>query len=334
MTRAGTAALLGGLAGFVLVAYYFGDQVLATFARAQPWYLALYLAAAVAVRLGYVLRWRALARALRTDGSVRRLALARLAADAVAAISPAGRLSGDPLRIVLVREPRRGARAAAAVALDRLIETFGNSFAAMAYIAVFWITWSADRQVWNGLGLAMLAGGVGLAASLALLALGYRPLAPLYRLIDWLGVRWLRIAVVGVRRAERHAGDLMRLQPGLAMAAIFVSLAIEAVTVLEYSLIFRAFGVSLELPMVLVSMLVGGVSRAAPTPGGLGAFEASQVAAFGAALGQPELGFTVGIITRIHELLWAGVGFAALLAAGLPVGRLRSQLAAGKAATA
>lgn len=332
MRWARAAALIAAAGCFALFCFHYGDELLGALARAEPRYFVLYLVVAVLVRSGHVIRWRAIARALRTRCPVGRLATARLAADALGSVSPAGRLSADPVRVVLtLGYGDRSSRLGAGVALDRVVETIGNTVAAMAYIAVFWAVGTSERGVLGGLAIALTAGLVALTAGLLLLARGHDPLAPVYRIGEISRVRWLRVMMVNVRRAERHVGDLVRLRPWVAVVGIGGSVLIEAVTVLEYSLVFRAFGAFVDVPMVMLSMLIGGMARAAPTPGGLGVFEAGQVAAFGAALGQPELGFTVAVITRLHELLWVGIGCGVLLGSGVPTEALRYRAGSGKA---
>jgi hypothetical protein len=41
--------------------------------------------------------------------------------------------------------------------------------------------------------------------------------------------------------------------------------------------------------------------------------EGAQVTLFAVGAGKPELGFVVGMLIRLHEILWTGVGLSALL---------------------
>lgn len=323
--------LLAGIGCFVLLSWSYGDEVVAALRQAELRYFLAYFVVSVVVRVALVARWQAIDEAMRMQLPVRRLAVARLAADAMATISPAGRLSADPLRVVLLTGTgERTSRLAAGVALDRMIETFGNTVAALTYVAVFSAMRSGEREVLAGIAAAMAVAFVALTATLIGLARGHQPFAPVYWVVEWSEIRWLRVGAIAARRAERHIRELLHIQPWLAIGAILGSVGIEALIVVEYALLYRAFGAMVDIPMVMLSLLIGGVSRAAPTPGGVGAFEASQVAAFGAAMGRPDLGFTVGVITRVHELLWAAIGFLVLPMAGIRRRDLRSDAVAGK----
>jgi len=152
---------------------------------------------------------------------------------------------------------------------------------------------------------------------------GRRPVAWLYALVHRL---WPRVSRWGggLRRFEEHVVGFCREHPRDFAAGVALSLVVEAMIVVQYAALFAAFAVSLDLTTLLVVLLGTGVARAAPTPAGLGALEATQVALVGAAAGQPELGFVVAMIVRLHETLLLIVGFAALSAAGLSVARLRA----------
>ena len=72
-----------------------------------------------------------------------------------------------------------------------------------------------------------------------------------------------------------------------------------------------------------ILVLGGGMANVAPIPGGLGALEAAQVAIVGAAAGQPEVGFVVGVIVRLHTTLLLALGLGALTYQGVSLARLR-----------
>lgn len=321
---------LGG-ACFALLAYEYGHAAIAALERADPATLALYLALALVIRVGLTLRWLVISRAMANRTPATRLAMARLAADGLAAISPAGRVSGDPLRaIIAAGQGQRSTRAAAAVALDRVVETLGNTVAAMTYIALFASVHHETLPGVGGLAVGLAVGLVALLGSVIALPFGYHPFEPIYVAMGAIGARWARAASVGLRRAERHVRDLLKARPWLAAGTFAGSLAIEVLIVFEYRTLFAAFGVDVDPTAVMMSLLAGGVSRTVPTPAGLGALEAGQVLVFGATIGRPEVGFAVGLVMRLHELLWAAVGMAAMAIEGLPVG-LRRTAVAGKA---
>src|SRR6185295_5777631 len=96
--------LLGGLAMIALLLWWFGTAGLAeAIGHLRPLYLCVYLLLAVAVLVGYSLRWRLVARAVGRTPSLARLVATRLAGDAIGGLVPSAKLAGEPVRIALLR---------------------------------------------------------------------------------------------------------------------------------------------------------------------------------------------------------------------------------------
>lgn len=329
----GWLALLAGAGLFALLAWGFGlDGVLAALRRASPAGLATYALISGTVVLLLATRWQLVARAVGNDRPLARFAPARLAGDAVAALLPFARVGGDPLRAVLAREPGAPlAPATAGVAVDRLLELLGNMLAVITYVSVFALSRHASSAAAPvALGAVMVVLLVLLVAQLVALGRGHRPLAVLDRLrrrVPRLG-RW----IAGLERVEAHLIAFFAARRRVFLAGCALALCTELLIVAQYHALLAAFGVRVELPVLLLVLLGGGLARAVPTPGALGALEGAQVLAVGAATGRAELGFVIGVLVRLHEtvLLLAGLGALALLGGA----RLRSRLApAGGAAS-
>jgi uncharacterized protein (TIRG00374 family) len=311
-----------------LMCWWFGiDQLTLAVHRLDVRSLLLYVVLLVAVLLGYCLRWKAVTRALGSRLPFGSLVTARLAGDAVGTLVPSAKLAGEPVRIALVQASGvRGAEAAAGVALDRVLELIGNILSALAYVGVFAFTRTLGAA--NGtpplLVLAMLAGLAALTVPLLMLRRGKRPLAFLYgqrarRAVPRIS-RWLD----GLQRSEDRLVELFRHHPRVVPVGIAASLAIEALIVVEYHFLLKAFGIDLDLPTLLLVLLGSGVARAAPSPAGIGALEAGQVTLLALANGTPETGFVVGMVLRLHETLLITAGFVALAFRGVTPSRLRS----------
>jgi uncharacterized protein (TIRG00374 family) len=315
--------------------WWFGlEPVVRALAHASPRGLAIYLLLTAAVLLMYAMRWRLIVRALGGQLPVGRLLAARLAGDAVGALVPSARLAGEPLRVALARDGGIStAQSGAGVALDRFLEIGGNTLAALAYVAIFFIVRGA-----SGMGSAPLAmAGVmtilllGLVVLVVRLRRGHRPLAPLY------GERVRRHAprftawMDGLRQIEDHVVRFFRQHPRTFAIGLLASLAVEALTLLQYHALLSAFGIALDLPTLCLVVLGSGIASGAPVPAGIGALEAAQVALVGAGAGRPELGFVVGIVVRLHETLLLALGLAALSYRGVSLARLRIQASQAEA---
>lgn len=315
------ASLLAGAAVLAALAWWFGiGGVLAALRQASPAGLAVYLALSLAVLALQAGRWWLMAAAVGAPVDFARAGAARLAGDGVASLLPVARVAGDPLRALLARQgAARLSSATAGVAIDRLLELIGNVLAVLAYAAVFSAVaaGTAARAAAGTMGVLLLL----LAALVLRLARGGRPLAPLYgrRARAWAGRRaaWLD----GLRAVEDRLIEFFRAHRATFLVGLGLSVLVELAVVLQYRALLGAFGVHLELPVLLAVLLGGGLARALPTPGALGTLEAAQVLAVGATTGQAGLGFVVGVILRLHETLWMLVGLAALSALGFSPSR-------------
>ena len=321
----GVLSLLAGAALLAALGWWFGfADAAAALRRAQPTGLLTYAAWTALVVGLLVIRWRLVAAAVGAGAPAGRLTAARLAGDAAGALLPLARVSGDPLRALLARgDGTPLSTATAGVAIDRLLEVTGNLLAVIVYVSVFSFATAAGghapRSVAAGTALLLVL----LLALYVRLARGQRPLAPLYgaraaRLLGAGRAHWLD----GIRRVEAHLIAFFRAHRLTFIAGLGLSVLIELVVILQYRALLGAFGVSLELPVLLLVLLGGGVARAVPTPAALGALEAAQVMALGAATGHPELGFVVGLIVRLHETLLIGAGVVALALLGVSPARL------------
>ncbi len=332
LRRSDLLSLAVGAAALAALLWAFGaDEIATAFCRADPRLLVLYLWVSALILLGYALRWQMVCRSLGSSMPLRHLIAARLGGDAVGAAIPSAKLAGEPVRVALMRTAGADtARAGAAVTLDRVLEIIGNVLYGLAAVTCFALA--------GGGGNASLMLAAGMTAALAFLAVplwrlrrGGRPLAFIYGSKRAQRQPFLA-AVAGVLRGvEEHLSRFFREQPRVFVWGLLGSLAIEALNVLQYGVLLRAFGVTLSLPLLLMVVISSGVARAAPTPSGLGAMEATEVALFTASTGDPRAGLLVGAVLRVHETVWMAIGFAVLWHYGVSLGSLRLS-AAEKAA--
>jgi glycosyltransferase 2 family protein len=321
------AALVLGVGVLAALCRVFGARALAASLRGlQPRYLVVSVALGVAARFCYALRWLIVARTLGAAAPLRQLAAARLAGDAVGALLPGGRIGGDPVRIAWVQGAGlAGIPAGAGVTIDRIMETAGNALFAMMSVSVFAVvrtTGAAQRAA--VLSLALL--GVlllGLALPLEMLRRGKRPLRPVCGVVArWRGPRAARVLAV-LQHTEELLLQFFRDRAGVFGAGLLFSLGIEGALVGECHFLLRAFGVTLDLPTLFMVLVTTGVARVVPTPAGIGAMEAGEVALLGASAGLPGVGFIVGIALRLQETAWCAVGLALWVLRGLSRARPR-----------
>ena len=318
--------LAGGVAVFSLLCWRFGlSPFAAALAQVRPVLLAGYFGLAVLVLCGYTARWFAISRLLGGRSPFARLLAARLAGDAVGSLLPGAKIGGDPVRVALVADDGTdGPRASAAVAIDRTLELLGNTLVVISYVTAFTIvsTSDASRRTAFVLLAVMAVLLASLVALLVLLRKGRRPLsAPFEARAKARGgrlARWIALA----RETEDHIISFFQRDPRVFAGGLALTLVIELTIIAEYYVLLAAFGVHLPLATVLMATVMSGLAHALPTPAGIGAMEGAQVTLFAIAAGKPELGFVVGMILRLHETFWIGLGMAVIVARGLTWNRL------------
>ena len=320
------AFVIAGVTGFIVLAWRYGfTQFGRAVTHAQPIDLAVYACVAVAVYLGYGLRWLLVSRTLGARSRLGELVSARIAGDGFGSMLPAARMAGDPVRVVLVtRQGTTGPLASAAVAVDRILELIGDMLCTIGYSAVFLLAPASDSiaQAVLVLVCVMVALLASLAIPLVMLRRGVRPVsawyrpdvhAPHSRLATWMTL---------VRETEDHLIWFFQHHPRVFLGGLAATLLIEALIVVEYYFLLAAFSVPLEPTMLLVATLMTGLARSVPTTAAVGALEGAQVALFAATSGEPATGFLVALVMRLHETVWIAAGMTILLVRGISLAHL------------
>ena len=302
MKRAHKALLRGLLGGALLVAVIaLADpaRVLAQLRQAHVGWLLAGLAAAVASNVVSALRWRALARWLGADVSVRDATRWYFQAIGLNALLPGAVLGGDVYRAVVLRRAGQATLASSwSVVLDRvsglwmLCAIGGLGAALCADVLAPWLRLPA-----GAFAALMLAGtALWLATPWTLPALLRR----------W-GVRWL-----APLRAAAQRPDFNRQMGWQALASAAVQLLSAA------ALAAGGLALGVQLPLAAWAFAIAPVFLMAALPvsvGGWGTREAATVAAlapFGVAA---AAAVGVGVIYGLYALVQGAMG---ALAFGLP----------------
>jgi uncharacterized protein (TIRG00374 family) len=280
---------------------------------AVPAYLALWLAT-VAL---HAYRWQLVLGRLGTELPLPRLVRLWLAARAIGSLVPSGTLGGEPVRAqLLTANGVPATRAAGAVALDRSIELAGNMI-----VGPMCVGGALALGVGSGSGLIVAAASAlaGLALLLAIYVRGVqgRPalvpiFAPPLLLVPrrWRG--WVREHLVSADAAMR---ETLATHPGLVPAGLGVSLAIEALHLVELTALFAVFALAVPLPLLLLSSIGIGIAHAVPVTAALGTLEATQVGLFTVGGAPLATGLVVAVALRIAETVSILTGLVCLATA-------------------
>lgn len=274
----------------------------------------LVLDAAIFVVFG--LRWWILARVQIAGIGLKDAVLVRLAAFGVSYFTPGPQFGGEPLQAMYMNRYHGGSlvHATAVVALDKLIELLGNYFLLIA---------GAVAAVSSGLiplanratvpGLAIVA--VFAAWPLAHVLLLWANVHPLSWGIDraW-RERGARSRVLRhICISEHLVGRFCRRRPRRLIAVLALSLCAGGLGVTEYAVVISSFSAVLSAGQTLAAWTAGWLSFLIPVPAGLGALEASQVAALGHFGVAAEAAIGASLLMRARDIVMGGTGM--LLAA-------------------
>lgn len=239
------------------------------------------------------------------------LARVRLAAEAFSYVTVRG-VAGEPLKVMMLDGHIDPRRAAAAVALERMSYVIVTS-AVVGMCAAAAIVGLPLAPVWLRMfrAFVILAGVVVGAALLVVRGRG----TYLNATLDVLQ-RTSRGRLGGgglarfARSTERQLLELVRGNPHRLITLMLAHLICYVAMAFEVWVVARAVGVSLRMNAIVAVETFSRVASAVSAfiPAGLGAMEASNVAAM-AAVGAVSVGGALAVARRIRGLFWAGVGF-------------------------
>lgn len=323
------------LAGLALLAAVLRSAPLAetgaALRRLGPAQFGLLAAANVLALLTFSGRWWLILRAQGQRIPYRWLAGYRLAAFGVSYFTPGPQFGGEPLQVYLTtrRHGVPSATAVAAVALDKTLELLVNfAFLATGLAAVLALQGRALPLLLPAASRFQAVVGAALLLALPVAALGAlwagrHPLsAPLTALAGRLPrgrARLTRLAGV-LRAAEAQVATFCRRSPRTLAAALAVSALSWAALIGEYWLASWLLGARPTIWQMVAALTAMRLAFLAPLPGGLGALEASQAAAFMALGFSPALGIALSLLIRARDILLgaAGLLLAALLTGSRP----------------
>ncbi len=224
--------------------------------------------------------WQVVLSVIGIEVSFRRISVTYLAATFANYVTPFGQAGGEPfIAYVLSRETNASYEdsLASVVTVDLLNLLPFFNFAAIGFVVLLWQATLPRTVRWLTFGLAALAIAIPV---LAYAGWNYR--AGVERavlgLIGPIAERTDRISVDGVRRrVERFYGSLERIAAEPRQVAYTLVFSYTGWILFTLPLYFAALSLNLPLDPLLILFIVPASTVAAlvPTPGGLGASEAS-----------------------------------------------------------
>jgi len=239
-----------------------------------------------------------------------RLFLTRLAGDGVNYLTPSGTVGGEFLRIRLLGEDVPAALRWASVSVAKIGQAAAQAVFIVLGLGVV-LPRLTGASAWVGWIVGVAVAGIASAAFVRLVRRG------IWRTFNGL-VRRLRLRRLLPESwtAAGHALDqaARRLGPGRVLASLGCFLVAWAVGAAEIYVILWWVGDAVDWPTALAvetgSVLIDGILFFVPAK--VGTQEGGKVLLFTALGLSPARGLTVGVVRRIRELTYAGLGLVAL----------------------
>jgi len=111
--------------------------------------------------------------------------------------------------------------------------------------------------------------------------------------------------------SETEAAGLVADRRLLGRAYV-VGLVLNVVVLLEYAVLFAAFGLPWHPVAVMGAIFAAGTAHSLPVPAGVGVLEGAQMWLFTMLGYPPEIGLAVGLAVRLRELAWVLPGLVYL----------------------
>lgn len=284
-------------------------EIASVLAQLQAWQIFLILLVNSGIIFLFALRWWLILRQQGYRLSYAAVTGYRLAGFALSFFTPGQHFGGEPLQVLLLRQNHKvpGSTALTGVALDKAIELFSNFLVLTIGLLLLF-----GSGFLNGLGInqvLFLSIPILILPALYLFFTG-KGARPLSRLIARLKGR----LADGLKQTEKQLGELVRTHPRLLLQGLGVSALVWAVLFFEFWLMLRFLGLDLDSTQLLSVVIAGRVALLSPTPGALGALEASQVLVMQAIGFDPAYGLSLSLLIRARDIFFAliGVGIAVL----------------------
>jgi uncharacterized protein (TIRG00374 family) len=275
----------------------------------QPRQILALIIANLAILMLFPLRWNRILRAQGYQVPYVDLARYRLLAFAVSYFTPGQHFGGEPLQVLYLRNRHAvpGSAALASVTLDKVIDLFANfAVLALGLAALLSTSAVADLPLAQTLPFSI---GLLLLPAFYLWAVmsGKRPFGAISR-------RSAGNLMEGIREAERQLGTLARQQPWLLWHGLLFAGLVWAAQIFEIWLSLKFLGLDISVLELILIVVAGRIALFAPTPGALGALEASYILAMQSLGYAPAYGLSLGLLIRARDISFGLIG---LLLGGL-----------------
>lgn len=254
--------------------------------------------------------WRLVFPSPRPTLPFRHLVMARMSGDAVNYLTPTATIAGEFVRMRILGPVVERNDLLVSLIAAKLTQSLGQ----MVFLSAGWLLVARDLPLPPGVRMtvtSVLVFVVSVMTGIFLLQ-RYGGFAPLVRAAGRSQVGWVQRLSAAAAQLD---ADLSRLQRE-SLASLTLSILLYALTwaslVIETGLVLHFLGVSVPWWKILALEVMSGTFDALLffVPAKAGTQEGGKVVVFSWLGFDPALGLTVGLMRRLRELLWAGLGLS------------------------
>ncbi len=314
MRRLETIFIILGLAFYTWLIHDIGLRSVYANLTRVGWGIGLTIALEGAARVANTLGWRATIENYPRNLSFSRLFAARIAGEAIDYTTPSAQLGGQVVMALMVREQLPIAAGLATVVIATFAEAIGQiGFICGALLLSARLASSLENLFWP------MIGGIAITITLAAGLFYVQKKRPFFHL--WKAAAKLdlpALATIEVGQASQQADDMLidfyrhgRIRLFLSCLCYLVAWSLGPV---EIYLLLNFLGQKATLEVALLTEALGLLIERATfmIPAKLVSQEGGKALILGMLGYPPGVGFTVGLLRRIKELVWVLFGLSAL----------------------
>ncbi len=317
MRRAETIFIVIAIAFYAWFLTHYGPRQVIGYVRMAGWGLALTISLEAAARIANTLGWRVTIEDYPPNLSFFELFAARIGGEAIDYVTPSAQIGGQFVMAVDVREKLRMPVALATVAVASLAEAVGQIvFMSIALVISLRMIPVAAHLYWA------IVGGFALAVALAggfFFVQMKRPFSHLWRAVARFDIARINANENEIRGSADEADavllDFYARNRGRFAASCLCYAIAWSLGPLEIYILLRLLHQSATFQTALLVESVGLLIERATflIPGKLVSQEGGKALILGILGYPPGIGFAVGFLRRIKEMVWVLFGLLALM---------------------
>lgn len=303
-----------GLAVFCVTASHLGWQNIAEQLRKIGWAILLILMIRMGTELLFTVAWAWIIPASARRVPFFHLFRIRLAGGAINYLIPSGTFAGEPIKAKLLSPSIGLANGIAAVAVGKFSQILAQLIVMMAGCLVASFTLNVPPDVQRAMFIALAVIGVGLGVIYAGQRRGMFAWLAQRLLSLRVGARFIESRIDKLRKLDRIIGEIHSGQPGKCAGSVMFNTlgwlggAVEVFLVLILFDTPRSAGTAFMIDAL--SLIISAALFLVPWQAGTQ--EAAKALIFGLCGLSPASGFALGLIQRVRDLIWAGIGLLCL----------------------